>query len=123
MLVLQNPIRAITNDAQISLQGITSLPVMLERLAAIDIIALDAAVSSGEMGERARRLLANRQRVSPQRLPRLLITAHNDVERQQAQQVAKRLHSFATSVTIQDERGRNETAVNALSLHRQYWPV
>src|SRR6266566_419108 len=102
MLVLQNPIRVITNDAQISLHGITSLPIMLDRLAAIDVIALDAAVSSGEIGERARRLLANRQRVSPQRLPRLLITAHNDTERQQAQQAATQLHPFATSITIQD---------------------
>lgn len=122
MLVIQNPIRAITNDALISPHSISSLPVMLDRLATIDVIALDAAVSSGSMGERARRLLANRQRVSPQHLPRLLITAHNDVERQQAQQVATQLRPFATSVTIQDERGRNETAVNALSLHRQYWP-
>src|SRR6266567_4104293 len=121
MLVLQNPIRVITNDAQISLHGITSLPVMLDRLAAIDVIALDAAVSSGAMGERARRLLANRRRLS-QNLPRLLITSHNDLERQQAQQVATQLRPFATSVTIQDERGRNETAVKALSLHRQYWP-
>src|SRR5436305_573340 len=122
MLVLQNPIRVITNDAHISLHGITSLPVMLDRLAAIDVIALDAAVSSGLKGERARRLLANRQRVSPQCLPRLLIITHNDTERRQAQQVATELHSFAASVTIQDEHGRNETAVNALSLHRRYWP-
>ncbi len=122
MLVIQNPIRAITNDAHISQHSITSLPVMLDRLAAIDVIALDAAVSSGPKGARARRLLANRRRVSPQNLPRLLITAHNDAERQQAQQAATQLHPFATSVTIQDERGRNETAVNALSLHRRQWP-
>ena len=58
----------------------------------------------------------------PQCLPRLLITAHNDVERQQAHQAALQLHPFAETVTILDEQGRNETAVNALSLHRQYWP-
>src|SRR5712692_4852783 len=121
MLAIQNPIRAITNDTYMSLHSITSLPVMLERLAAIDVIALDAAVSSGLMGERARRLLANRQRVAPQRLPRLLITAHNDRERQQAQQAALQLHPFAASVTILDEHGRNETAVNALAIHREYW--
>src|SRR6266700_2309767 len=122
MLAIRQNTRATTNEAHISLLSITSPPVMLERLAAIDVIALDAAVSSGAMCERARRLLANRQRVAPQRLPRLLITAHNDTERQLAQQAALQLRPFATSVTIQDERGRNETAVKALSLHRQYWP-
>ncbi len=122
MLVIQKPISDLTNDAHISIHSFPSLPVMLDRLADIDVIALDAAVSLGPSGERARRLLANRWRVSPKNLPRLLITAHNDAERQQAQQVATQLHSFATSITIKDESGRNETAVNAISLHRQYWP-
>src|ERR1039457_3563075 len=35
---------------------LTPAPVMLDRLDAIDIVALDAAVSFGPMGERARRL-------------------------------------------------------------------
>lgn len=121
MLAIQNSIRAVANDAHMSLHSVTSLPVMLERLAVIDVIALDAAVSSGLMGERAQRLLANRQQVAPQHLPRLLITAHNDRERQQAQQAALQLHPFAASVTILDEHGRNETAVNALAIHREYW--
>ncbi len=109
MLAVNQTIRAITNEAHISLHSITSPPIMLERLAATDVIALDAAVSSGPMGARAWRLLANRQRVAPQRLPRLLIAAHNDTERQLAQQAATQLHAFADSVTILDERGRNET--------------
>ncbi|MGB8348364.1 MAG: hypothetical protein WCD86_26010 [Ktedonobacteraceae bacterium] len=96
--------------------------VMLERLEQVDVIALDAAVSADLMGARARRLLANRQRVAPHRLPRLLITAHNDIERQLAQRAARQLQIFVESVTILDERGRNEMAVNALALHRQHWP-
>src|SRR5438034_402711 len=97
-------------------------PVMLARLEQIDLIALDAAVSADRMGERARRLLANRQHMAPERLPRLLITAHNDREHQLAQRAAQHLHSYVVSVTVLDERGRNETAVNALALHRKYWP-
>lgn len=96
--------------------------VMLERLEQVDVIALDAAVSADLMGARARRLLANRQRMAPHSLPRLLITSHNDIERQLAHRAAKQLQAFVESVTILDERGRNETAVNALALHRQYWP-
>jgi len=122
MLAIQNTMRTITNDTYMPLHSITSLPVMFERLAAIDVIALDAAVSSGPMGERARRLLANRRRVAPQRLPCLLITAHNDTERQLAQQASMQLYAFADSVTILDERGRNETAVNALAIHKESWP-
>src|SRR5207244_9529551 len=102
-------------------RGGFSPPVMLERLAAIDVVALDAAVTSGSMGERAGRLLMNRQRVAPQRLPRLLITTHNDPERQSAQQAVRQLHAFVESATILDERGRNETAVNELALPREDW--
>lgn len=97
-------------------------PVMLARLAEIDLIALDAAVTEGLAGERALRLLANRQRVAPLHLPRLLITTHNTAEQLVAQQAAERLHSFVESVTILDERGRNETATHALSLHRESAP-
>jgi DNA repair photolyase len=95
---------------------------MLARLAEIDLIALDAAVTGGLAGERARCLLANRQRIAPQRLPRLLITAHNTAEQQRARQAAERLHPFVESVTILDERGRNETATHALNLHRESAP-
>lgn len=96
--------------------------VMLDRLEQVDVIALDAAVSADLMGARACRLLANRQRMAPHNLPRLLITAHNDIERQLAQRAARQLQQFVASVTILDERGRNETAMNALALHRQHWP-
>jgi DNA repair photolyase len=122
MLAIHQTIGTITSGEHISPHSINSLPVMLERLAAIDVVTLDAAVSSGLMGERAQRLLANRQRVAPQRLPKLLITAHNDVERKQAQQATIQLQAYADSVTILDERGRNETAVNALAMHRECWP-
>src|SRR6266567_8744083 len=84
-------------------------PVMLERLEQIDLIALDAAVSTDLMSERAGRLLANRQRLDPQRLPRLLITAHNSIEHQLAQRAAQHLRSYVAPVTFLDERGRNET--------------
>ena len=122
MLAIHQTIGAITSEAHFSPHSINSLPVMLERLAAIDVVTLDAAVSSGLMGERAQRLLANRTRVAQQRLPKLLIMAHNDIERNQAQQAATQLQAYADSVTILDERGRNETAVNALAIHRECWP-
>lgn len=97
-------------------------PVMLERLEAIDVIALDAAVSFGLMGERARRLLANRKRVAPHHLPHLLITVHSDAEQPLADEAAERLQPLVEKVTVLRESGRNETAVNALALHRQHWP-
>ena len=50
--------------------------VMLKCLTDIDVIALDAAVASGSVGERAYRLLQNRQQVAPDRLPWLVITTH-----------------------------------------------
>jgi hypothetical protein len=45
--------------------------IMLNRLANIDVIALDAAVATGKAGERAYRLLKNRQRIKPGHLPYL----------------------------------------------------
>src|SRR5690348_11575479 len=99
-----------------------STPVMLERLADIDVIVLDAAVTSGPPGERARRLLENRRRVAPQHLPKLMVTAHNDVEYQRAQEAAQRFGPLVDSVRVQVEPGRNASAVNALALHREYWP-
>src|SRR5579871_1474012 len=95
---------------------------MLERIAYIDVVALDAAVSDGIAGERAQRFLANRQKIDPDRLPHLIITAHSDTEYQQAQEGAQRLRSLVSSVSIQKEHGRNETAAHALQLHRQLWP-
>src|SRR5581483_4922055 len=98
------------------------LYVMLERLALLDVIALDAAVSSGLAGERAHRLLAKRRRIAPHCLPALLIAAHNDEEYQRAQEAAQRFGPLVDSVHVIREKGRNDTAVNALALHRQYWP-
>src|SRR5579883_3134674 len=111
----------VVHDVFATLAG-EDAPVMLTRLEQIDLIALDAAVSADLMGERARRLLANRQHMAPERLPRLLITAHNDVEHQLARRAANHLRSYVASVTVLDESGRNETAAKALALHRQYWP-
>ncbi len=97
-------------------------PLMLERLADIDIIVLDAAVASGPPGERAKRLLENCQNMHPHHPCKLLITAHSDGEQQIAQTVAESLQHLVDSVETIVESGRNETAVNALRLHRKHWP-
>ncbi|GHO96556.1 hypothetical protein KSF_066040 [Reticulibacter mediterranei] len=101
----------------------TSMPVMLERLAQIDVVTLDAAVADGIAGERARRLLENRRRVAPDRLPILLLTAHNEAEEQVAQEAARRFGSLVESTHVINESGRNDTAVNALAWHRRCWPT
>ncbi len=101
---------------------LSTAPVMLGRLAEIDVITLDAAVTTGPAGERARRLIANRNRIEPQHLPQLLITAHNEEELQRAQEAVQRFGPLVDSVQVIQEKGRNDTAVNALSLHRQHWP-
>ena len=95
---------------------------MLEQLAFIDIITLDAAVASNISEERAARLLANRQYITPHRLPKLLITAHNSEEYEQALVAAEHLQHFVDSVSVITESSRNKTAVNALALHRANWP-
>lgn len=100
-----------------------SLPVMLDRLADIDVVALDAAVATGLPGERARRLLENRRRVAPERLPLLFLTFHNDEEARHAQEVAQRFDPLVSSVVLHQEKSRNETAVTALNLHREHWPA
>lgn len=97
-------------------------PVMLARLALIDLIVLDAAVSIGAPGERARRLLENRRRIAPGHLPWLLVTAHNDEEYWQAQEASQRFGPLVESTQVLFEKGRNDTAANALALHRQVWP-
>ena len=103
--------------------------VMLPRLSNIDVIALDAAVASGKAGERAYRLLQNRQYVVPDRLPLLLITTHEDPknghvfleELAAAQSMAERAGPFCHEVKIVLEKGRTETATKALTLHRAYF--
>ena len=69
----------------------TAPPVMLNRLAEIDIVALDAAVSTGLPGERAKRLIKNRGHVASQKLPKLLITVHSAEELWNAQVAAEQL--------------------------------
>lgn len=101
----------------------TSTPIMLTRLAQIDVVTLDAAVADGAPGERARRLLENRRRVAPNRLPLLLVTAHNGTEEQRAQEVAQRFGPLVDSAHVINESGRNDTAVNALAWHRRCWPT
>lgn len=97
-------------------------PVMLERLTEIDVVALDAAVATGLSGERAKRLLVNRQRIASHHLPKLLITTHSIDEQKKAQVAAELLRPLVKSVDIISEGGRNETAINALQLHRASWP-
>jgi DNA repair photolyase len=104
--------------------------VMLSRLSNIDVIALDAAVASGVAGERAYRLLQNRRRVAPDRLPLLLITTHEDSkdarvlaeEQAAARQMAARVAPFCHEIKVAREKGRTETAAKVLALHRTYFP-
>lgn len=97
-------------------------PVMLERLAAIDVIALDAAVSSGLAGMRTVRLLTNRQLIAPKQLPLLLIMTHSSDEQQKALAAAERFRPFVQSIQIVEQQRRTETALNALQVHRTNWP-
>jgi DNA repair photolyase len=96
--------------------------VMLRRLAEIDVVALDAAVSIGLPGERAKRLIKNRCCIAPQQLPKLLITVHSADEMRNAQAAAEHLRPYVQSVDVISERGRNDTAANALEMHRANWP-
>ncbi len=96
--------------------------VMLKRLAEIDVIALDAAVSIDLPGERAKRLIKNRWRIAPHQLPKLLITVHSADEVRNAQVAAEGLRPYVQSVDVISERGRNDTAANALEMHRANWP-
>jgi DNA repair photolyase len=97
-------------------------PVMLNRLAALDVIGVDAAVTTGKAGDRAMRLLENRRRVAPDRLPNVLIMAHTAEEYQQALAAAERFRPLAQAIEIQTQRGRNETAIHTLQAHRTGWP-
>lgn len=97
-------------------------PVMLAHLAQVDVIALDAAVSTGAAGERARRLLENRKKVAPHHLPHLLLTTHTDEEYRIAQERVSHFRPFVDSLEVILEKGRNETATHALTLHRTLWP-
>ncbi|MBX5458073.1 MAG: hypothetical protein IRZ31_14355, partial [Thermogemmatispora sp.] len=96
---------------------------MLEQLAKIDLVALDAAVATGVAGERARRLLANRQRLAPQRPAHLLLHAHSPHEEEQASAAAARLAPLVAAVHLRRLHSRTEVAREALALHRQLWPV
>jgi hypothetical protein len=104
--------------------------VMLPRLSNLDVIVLDAAVASGAAGERAYRLLQNRQSIAPDHLPWLLITTHKDPKNERiyveelaaAQQMATQLAPFCHEIKIVLENGRTETATKALALHRDFFP-
>jgi hypothetical protein len=73
-------------------------------------------------GERAKRLIKNRWRVAPQQLPKLLITVHSAEEVWNAQVAAEQLRPYVQSVDIVSEHGRNDTAANAIEMHRTNWP-
>ncbi|QBD79973.1 hypothetical protein EPA93_29915 [Ktedonosporobacter rubrisoli] len=97
-------------------------PLMLERLAEIDVIAIDAAVLAEHPGERVKRFLENRFLIAPHKRPLVLITVHTDAEKQQAEQGLPGLRHLAAEIEIRPENGRNETATNALQLHQKHWP-
>ena len=96
--------------------------VMLARLADIDVIALDAAVASGATGERARRLLQNRSRVAPNRLPWLLLATHSEAESHVAWQFTRTVQSLCYDFRVVREQNRTEMATKALALHRAHFP-
>lgn len=124
MLLHKSVLDTVTYDisSYIARSDVVASPVMMERLADIDVIALDAAVSTGLPGERAIRLIKNRWRIAPQQLPKLLITVHSAEEVWNAQATAERLRPYVQSVDVISERGRNDTAANALEMHRANWP-
>jgi DNA repair photolyase len=97
-------------------------PLMLEQLANIDIVVLDAAVASGLPGERAKHLLENRKLIHSHHLPKLLVTAHTHDEQQLARLATENLKHLVDSAEVLVESGRNETAANALRLHRAERP-
>ncbi len=101
--------------------SLSNAPAMLARLALIDVSVLDAAVSIGAAGERARRLIENRRKIAPGQLPRLLVTAHDDEEYQLALEASQRFGPLVDSTQVLFEKGRNDTATNALALHHQVW--
>ncbi|MGH2496528.1 MAG: hypothetical protein ACRDIV_17660 [Ktedonobacteraceae bacterium] len=96
--------------------------VMLKRLAAIDVVAVDAAVTTGAAGERARRFLQNRSQVAPDRLPWLLLTTHSEAESTTAWQFAESVRSLYSEIEVLREQNRTETATLALALHRAHFP-
>ncbi|MBX5459266.1 MAG: hypothetical protein IRZ31_20425, partial [Thermogemmatispora sp.] len=96
--------------------------MMLQHLAEIDLVALDAAVATGVAGERARRLLANRQRLAAARPAHLLLHAHSPHEAEQAQQAAAQLAPLVAAVHLRRLPSRTAVAHEALTLHRQLWP-
>jgi DNA repair photolyase len=97
-------------------------PTMLERLRDIDLVVLDAAVAGGEAGRRARRLLANRQRLAPARPAHLLLHAHSSQEEEGALAVAKALAPLVAAFHLRRLKSRADVASEALALHRQLWP-
>lgn len=96
--------------------------VMLNRLAAIDVVAVDSAVASGTAGERTRRLLQNRSQIALDRLPWLLLTTHSEAESSMAWQFVESVRSLCSDVMVVREQNRTETATKALVLHRAYFP-
>nr|BBH95168.1 hypothetical protein KTA_33670 [Thermogemmatispora argillosa] len=98
-------------------------PFMLERLAEIDLVTLDAAVSTGPALARARRLLTNRQRLAPGRPAHLLLHAHSPREEDLAREATATLAPLVAAVHLRRLRSRTEVASEALALHRQLWPA
>lgn len=104
--------------------------LMLSRLTEIDVIALDAAVADGEAGERASRLLRNRQRTAPDRLPSLLIAVHDQsgtgnsaaTELAAAQRMAQQAAPLCQRIQIIRQKNRSEGSLRALEFHRQWFP-
>ena len=96
---------------------------MLERLADIDLIALDSAILSGAPGQRALRLLRNRQMIAPDRLPVVLLMLHHDRDRKAVeQQFVSQIRPLCQSIQMIEEKSRNKTATHALALHAQCFP-
>lgn len=95
---------------------------MLERLADIDLIALDSAILTGLPSQRALQLLRNRQMVAPDRLPVVLLMLHHERDRQTVQQFISQVQPWCQSFQVIEEKSRNKTATHALALHAQCFP-
>ncbi len=95
---------------------------MQGRLADIDLITVDSAVTTGEPGQRALRLLRNRQQMKPDRPPVVLLMLHQPSDTSAAEQFIAQARPLCQSIHIIEEKSRNKTASHALALHAQQFP-
>jgi DNA repair photolyase len=96
---------------------------MLDRLADIDLITVDSAVTSHAPGQRALQLISNRQMIAPDRLPVVLLMLHHDRDRKSVELFIRQIQPLCQSIQVIEEKSRNKTATHALALHAQHFPA